>query len=266
MNVDWGAGRYERTAAELEPVADALVERAALAPGERVLDLACGTGSVGVRAAAQSARVIGVDGAPRLLGVAREQAQSLGVQIDFRTGDLLALPVDDGAVDVVISSFGLIFAPDPPRAMAEVARVLAPGGRVLISAWIPAGPIDAMLAAMGHVLARVSPAPPPRRVSWSDATVVSRLAAGAGLSLSSTITAELAIRDRSAQAYVTAGRDHPMALAVAGALEQAGLAEQARDAMIAVLEEANEDPAAFLVHSPYVIHELSPRRRRRPAR
>jgi SAM-dependent methyltransferase len=257
MNVDWGAGHYERTAAELDPVAQVLVERAALRAGERVLDLACGTGSVALRAAGQSAQVIGVDSASRLLGVARERAQSLGVEIDFRAGDLLALPVDDGAADVVISSFGLIFAPDPPRAMAEVARVLAPGGRALISAWVPAGPIDAMLSAMGRVLGRVSPAPPPRRVAWSDAAVLARLAAGAGLSLSGTIAAELAIRDRSAEAYVTAGREHPMALAVAGALDKAGAAEEARDAMIAVLEDANEDPGAFLVHSPYVIHELS---------
>jgi SAM-dependent methyltransferase len=256
MNVDWGAGQYERTAAELEPVAQALVERAALRAGERVLDLACGTGSVALLAAAQHAQVIGVDGASRLLGVAREHADSLGLDVDFREGDLLALPVDDGAGDVVISSFGLIFAPDPPGAMAEVARVLAPGGRVLISAWIPAGPIDAMLGAMGRVLGQVSHAPPPRRFPWSDPVAVDGLAEAAGLSRSGTSAGELAIRDRSAEAYVAAGREHPMALAVAGALENAGAAGEARDAMIAVLEEANEDPQAFLVHSPYVIHEL----------
>lgn len=254
MDVDWGAGHYEQTAAELEPVAHELVERAALRPGERVLDLACGTGSVALLAAAQSAQVIGVDGAPRLLGVARERAASLRHEVDFREGDLLALPVDEGAVEVVISSFGLIFAPDPPRAMGEVARVLAPGGRVLISAWIPAGPIDAMLGAMGRVLGRVSHAPPPRRFPWSDPAAVDGLAAAAGLSRSGTSAGELAIRDRSPEAYVAAGREHPMALAVAGRLEQAGVAGEARDAMIAVLRDANEDPEAFLVHSPYVIH------------
>jgi ubiquinone/menaquinone biosynthesis C-methylase UbiE len=76
MDVDWGAGHYEQTAAELEPVAHELVERAALRAGERVLDLACGTGGVALRAAAQGAQVIGVDGASRLLGVARERATS----------------------------------------------------------------------------------------------------------------------------------------------------------------------------------------------
>ena len=82
--VDWGAGKYETTAVELEPVARAVVEQAALIAGEDVLDLACGTGNSALLAAAHGAGVIGVDGAPRLLEVARTRAETFGVDLEVR--------------------------------------------------------------------------------------------------------------------------------------------------------------------------------------
>lgn len=127
--VDWGAGKYETTAAELEPVARAVVEQAALIAGEDVLDLACGTGNAALLAAARGARVVGVDAAPRLLQVARTRAHAKGVDLDVREGDLLAVPVDESSADVVLSVFGIIFAADPSQALREIARVLRPGGR-----------------------------------------------------------------------------------------------------------------------------------------
>jgi SAM-dependent methyltransferase len=254
--IDWGVGDYERTAAELEPAAWAVVDRAALRPGEVVVDLACGTGNAALIAAARGARVIGVDAAPRLLDVARERARASGVEIDFRRGDLLDIPVADGAAEIVISVFGVIFAADPGAALADIGRVMTPHGRVLLSAWVPAGPIDAMLTAMGRVLGRVTQSPPPKRFPWSDATAVGRLASAAGLRLESTTSAELAIRGSSPEAYVAAGQEHPMALSVRPLLQQAGAEMEVQDAMTKVLRDANEDPDAFLVHSPYVIHEL----------
>ena len=256
--VDWDAGNYERTAEELEPVAEAVVKVAAPPAGARVLDLACGTGNVALLAARLGARVIGVDAAPRLLEVGRERARSPGLEVEFRQGDLHELPVEDDFADIVLSVFGLIFAPDPARAMREVARVVRPGGRVFVTAWIPAGPIHAMLAAMGRVLARVTQGePPPKRFPWSEGAAVQALAGDAGLSLQRTTPAELAIRDSSPEAYVAAGQEHPMALAPQAVLERAGTAAaEARAAMVAVLREANEDPERFLVHSPYVVHEL----------
>lgn len=256
MSVDWSAGRYEHAAAELAPVAQALVQRAAPEPGERVLDLACGTGSVALVAAARGGRVIGVDAAPRLLGVADEHARARGVVLDLREGDLLALPVSDDSVDVVISSFGLIFAADPGRALAEVARVLAPRGRAYLSAWIPAGGIDAMFVALARVIASAGQAPRPPRFAWFDPEAIRPIVAGCGLELVASERAKLAIRASSPEAYVDAGAEHPMALALAGPLARAGAAAQAREAMIAALREANEDPSALLIHSPYAVHEL----------
>lgn len=254
--VDWGAGRYETTAAELEPVAEAVVERARISAGEDVVDLACGTGNAALLAAACGARVIGVDGAPRLLEVARERAQARGCVLDLREGDLSALPVDDDAADVVVSVFGVIFAQDPAQAMREVARMLRPDGRALLTAWIPAGPIDAMLAAMGRIMGRVTSAPPPKRIQWADPHVIAGLADDAGLVVDETTRAELPIRAASPEAYIAAGQEHPVALAMLPVIERAGVGDEVREAMTTVLRKANEDPDGFLVHSPYVVHEL----------
>jgi ubiquinone/menaquinone biosynthesis C-methylase UbiE len=155
--VDWGAGEYERTAAELEPVAELVVELAALSQEERVIDLACGTGNAALLAAARGARVIGIDGAPRLLEVARQRAREQRLEVDFREGDLLRLPLGNGAADVMISVFGVIFASDPRAGLREVRRVARAGGRALITAWVPAGPVDGALTALNRILARVAP-------------------------------------------------------------------------------------------------------------
>ena len=253
---DWGLGRYERTATELEPVAESVVRMAEISAGQDVIDLACGTGNAALRGAALGARTVGVDASPRLLEVARGRARDQGVAVDFREGDLLSLPLADRCADVVLSVFGVIVASDPARALREIQRVLRPSGRVLLSAWIPEGPIDAMLGAMGRVLGRVTQSPPPRRFPWSDPGAIAELAGEAGLVLKGTSRGELAIRDSSPEAYVLAGQEHPMALAVRPVLDRAGVSDEAREAMTAVLREANEENGAFLVHSPYVVHQL----------
>jgi SAM-dependent methyltransferase len=254
--VDWGAGEYERTAAELEPVAVAVVEQAALRPGEAVIDVACGTGNAALLAAARGARAVGIDSASRLVEVARERAQAEGVDVDFREGDLVGLPVDDGSAEIVLSIFGVIFASDPAAALGEVRRVLRPGGRALITAWVPAGPIHAMLAAMGSIIRRATESAEPERFSWSDSDEVARVASGARLRLESTTRRELAIRDSAPDHYVAAGQVDPRALSLRPVLERVGIVFEVQEAMSAILREANEDPDAFLVHSPYVVHEL----------
>jgi SAM-dependent methyltransferase len=262
--VDWGAGSYETTAAELEPVASAVVSRAALVAGDDVLDLACGTGNAALLAAALGARVVGIDSAPRLLGVARERARDCGIELDLREGDLLALPVDDASIDVVLSVFGVIFAADPARGLAEVARVLRPGGRALLTAWVPAGPIDAMLGAMNRVVTRITQARARERFAWSEAVAVGQLASQTGLVLDSTTPLQLAIHGASPEAYLAVGQEHPMALAVLPILQRAGAESEVWDAMLAVLREANQDPNGFLVRSPYVLHVLRDSRRVAP--
>ncbi len=137
MSEVWSAGTYERLAARFAPVQDELVERLAISPGERVLDLATGTGEVAVRAAARGADVTGVDIAEPMLEKARRRAEQAGVHVTFDHGDVEYLPYEDGSFDVVVSSFGLIFAPDHANVAAELARVSVPGARLGFSAWKP---------------------------------------------------------------------------------------------------------------------------------
>ena len=142
-------------------------------------------------------------------------------------------------------------------ALLAAARGARPSrGRALISAWVPAGPIAAMIAALGRIVGRVTGSPAPQRFAWCDGAQVCRIASDAGLALTSTTAGELEIRDSSPDAYVAGGQELPMALAVAPVLARAGAEAEARDAMTQVLHDANEDPGAFLIDSPYVVHEL----------
>ncbi len=254
--VDWSAGRYETTADGLMPVAEVVVDRSEVGPGDDVVDLACGTGNAALLAAARGARVLGIDGAPRLLAVACERATAQGLQIEFREGDLLSLPVEDDAADVALSVYGVVFAGDPAAALREVAQVLRSEGRAFVTAWIPAGPIDAMIAVARQIMPRVASTPPAERFAWSDPDVVGGAAHDAGLVLAASERAELAIRAASPEAYVEAGREHPVMVAMKPMLDRSGVAADTRAAMARVLQEANEDPSAFLVPGPYVIHEL----------
>jgi len=104
-------------------------------PGERFLDLACGTGAVALLAAKAGSDVVGLDISPGQLAKARDAAAEAGLDIRFDEGDAQELPYDDGAFDVVASAFGLIFAPSHERAAAELARVMRPGGRLAMTAW-----------------------------------------------------------------------------------------------------------------------------------
>jgi SAM-dependent methyltransferase len=153
------------------PAAARLVTFARLQTDMRVLDVACGTGVVAVTAARIGARVSGLDLTPELLTAARENARIAGVSIDWHEGDAEALPFDAGAFDAVVSQYGHMFAPRPDVAVAEMLRVLKPGGIVAFSTWPPELFTGRVFALVG----RYSPPPPPG-VSpaplWGDPTIV----------------------------------------------------------------------------------------------
>ena len=137
MSEIWASGTYERFAARLAPVTDQLIDALRIAPGERVLDLATGTGEVAVRAAKAGGRVTAIDFAEPMLEKARRHAAEEGVEIRFDRGDVEYLPYEDACFDVLASNFGLIFAPDHANVAAEVARVTCSGGRLGFTAWKP---------------------------------------------------------------------------------------------------------------------------------
>jgi len=250
---DWGLGRYEDTAVRLEPAARVVVERAAPAAGERVVDVGCGTGNAALLAAERGAAVTGVDPAPRLVAVAREAGAARGLDATFVVGEAAALPLGDGEADVVLSVFGAIFASDPRAAVAEMARVTARGGRMVISAWIPSGAVhDAVRVAQEAVRnALGAPAGPPP-FPWHDRTALAELLAPHGFEI--TVDEErLAFTAPSPQAYVDEQADHPLGVAGRAVLGPRNEDGALRERMLAIFEARNEEPAAFRVTSRYVV-------------
>jgi ubiquinone/menaquinone biosynthesis C-methylase UbiE len=135
----WSSGDYSVIGTTLQIVGEALCEAVDLRSGERVLDVACGNGNAALAAARRFAQVTGVDYVPALLARAGARAAADGLPLDLREGDAEALPFPDGAFDVVLSTFGVMFAPDQERAARELLRVCRHGGRIGLASWTPDG-------------------------------------------------------------------------------------------------------------------------------
>ncbi len=151
----WGAAPFEKVAGTIHDMHDDLVAHLAPQPGERWLDLACGTGEVAFRAARAGAVVSGSDLAPALIETARQLAAAESLDLTLEVADCETLPYEDGSFEVVSSSVGVIFAPDHPRVASELARVCRPGGRLGITAWRGE-------SGVGDIFRTMSPfAPPP---------------------------------------------------------------------------------------------------------
>lgn len=130
-------GLFAPTEIFTTPCAAHLVKHAGIKPGDKVLDVACGTGVVAITAARLGAAVKGLDLSPTLLERAKWNAELAGVPVEFTEGDAESLPYQDGEFDVVVSQFGHMFAPRPEVATAEMLRVLKPGGTIAFSTWPP---------------------------------------------------------------------------------------------------------------------------------
>lgn len=153
-----------------QPAAE-LVKFARVKAGDRVLDVGCGTGVVTVTAARLGARVTGLDLTPELLARARENAATAKVTIDFHEGDVENLPFASETFDVVLSQYGHMFAPRPDVAVAEMLRVLRPGGTIAFSTWPP----ELTTGRVFMLAAKYAPPPPPGvspPVQWGDPNIV----------------------------------------------------------------------------------------------
>lgn len=153
------------------PSAAQLVKFAKVGAGQRVLDVACGTGVVAVTAARRGASVTGIDLTPPLLDRARENSRIANVEIEWREGDVEALPFETASFDAVLSQYGHMFAPRPEVAIAEMLRVLKPGGTIAFSTWPPELFVGRGFALVGSYLPPLPPGvtPPPL---WGDPGVV----------------------------------------------------------------------------------------------
>lgn len=170
----WALGEYDRVADGLSVSTDQTLRVARVRAGERVLDVATGTGITAIAARERGAQVTGIDLTPELIEVARAKAAATGfTDIDFREGDAENLSFADGSFDVVLSTCGHMFAPDQERVASELARVIRPGGRVVFLAWTPEGGLGSWFRITNKHF------PPPPGVAspfnWGDAEKVRQL-------------------------------------------------------------------------------------------
>lgn len=152
----WATGDFNVIALSVLAASEQLVDAVDPRPGQRVLDVACGSGNVAIIAARRYCEVTGIDYVPELIVRARQRAAAEGVSVDFREGDAQALPAADGSFDVVLSVFGVMFPPNQAQAASELLRVCRPGGTIGTASWTPGGWGGDLFRALSPYL----PAPP----------------------------------------------------------------------------------------------------------
>lgn len=160
----WALGDYPAVATQvIAALGPRLVDAAAVGAGDRVLDIAAGSGNVAIPAAARGAVVTASDLTPELLEIGARHAAESGVSIDWQVADAEALPFGDDSFDVALSCVGIMFAPHHQRSADELVRVVRPGGRLGMINWTPEGFIGQMFATMKPYAPPPSPGaqPPP---------------------------------------------------------------------------------------------------------
>jgi ubiquinone/menaquinone biosynthesis C-methylase UbiE len=248
----WSAGDYDGVVDHIWGVGDEVVRRVAVKAGDEVLDVACGTGNASIRAAQAGGKVTGLDLTPELFDGARRRAADAGVELELVEGDAEELPFDDASFDVVLSTFGCMFAPDHQRAAAEIARVLRPGGRIGIAAWTPDGSIGDFFKS----LSALGPPPPPGfqpPILWGTRDHVQELFAETGVTVrfeDAAVDFEFESIDAAMDEYYD--KFGPIVM-LRAALEPEGRGDEIRDALRGVFERAQLDRAGFAYPGEYLI-------------
>ena len=151
----WASGDYAVIGTTLQLVGELLAEACDLRCDDQVLDVAAGNGNATLAAARRGCRVTSTDYVAGLLEHGAERARAEGLQVSFQVADAEALPFADASFHKVLSTFGVMFAPDHARAAAEMVRVCKPGGRIGLANWTP----DSLVGRMFKVLGRQLPPP-----------------------------------------------------------------------------------------------------------
>jgi SAM-dependent methyltransferase len=241
----WTSGDYAVVGTTLQIVGETLCEAIDLRAGERVLDVAAGNGNATLAAARRWSEVTSTDYVPALLQRGRERAAAERLHgVDFREADAEALPFDDASFDVVLSTFGCMFAPNPQRVTAELVRVCRPGGRIGMANWTPEGFIGQVFKTIGrHV-------PPPAGVPspslWGSRSRINELFDGSAHSIV-TETRQFNFRYRSASHMLEVFRGYygPILKAFA-ALDSSGQEALAAD-FLALIDEFDQGGRRGLV-------------------
>ena len=154
----WNSGDYAQVGVRLQIVGETLCEAIDLRAGEQALDVAAGNGNATLAAARRFADVTSTDYVQDLLDKGRQRAEAEDLPVYFQVADVENLPFDDASFDVVLSTFGVMFAPNQERSAAEMMRVLRPGGRIGLANWTPDGFIGELFKTVGRYV------PPPAGV------------------------------------------------------------------------------------------------------
>jgi ubiquinone/menaquinone biosynthesis C-methylase UbiE len=158
----WTSGDYARVGNTLVIMGERLCEAVDLRSGQRVLDVATGSGNTAISAARRYCEVTGMDYVPELIEQARQRAGAEGLDVAFVVADAENMPFRDASYDVVLSTVGVMFAPDQERAASELMRVTRPGGKIGLVNWTPDGFIGEMFRVVGkHVPPPAGMKPPP---------------------------------------------------------------------------------------------------------
>jgi SAM-dependent methyltransferase len=159
----WSAGDYGKVGVTLMLMGELLAEAADLRPGQRVLDVASGNGNTSLAAARRFGDVTGIDYVPMLLDQARKRAEAEGLAVDFREGDAEDLPFEEASFDAVLSTLGVMFAPDQDKAAEELLRVCKPGGTIGMANWVPDGYVGDLFRTIGKYVQPPAGLKPPFR-------------------------------------------------------------------------------------------------------
>jgi SAM-dependent methyltransferase len=171
----WAMGNYDNVSTEvIQALGPRIVEAAGIAPGDRVLDVAAGSGNASLPAARAGGRVLATDITPELLETGRQRAEAEALDIAWREGDAEHLPCDDGDYDKILSLVGVMFAPFHQPVADELIRVARPGGTIALVNWTPEGFIGQMFAAMKAYAAAPPPGASPGPL-WGNETHVREL-------------------------------------------------------------------------------------------
>ncbi len=238
----WASGDYAVVGTTLQIVGETLCEAADVRAGEQVLDVAAGNGNATLAAARRFADVTSTDYVETLLERGRERAAAERLAVQFRGADAEALPFADGAFDVVLSTFGVMFTPDQAKAAAEMVRVCRAGGRIGMANWTPGGFVGQLFKLIGSHL------PPPAGVRspalWGDAAHLATLFPGAAIVAT---PRHFAFRYHSAAHWLEVFRNFygPVHKAFL-ALDEAGQAHLKAD-LLALIERFQRDSGPGLV-------------------
>ncbi|MEL6110540.1 MAG: class I SAM-dependent methyltransferase [Planctomycetota bacterium] len=170
MQSAWNAGDYATFATFMEPGAEEILLSWEIEAGQRMLDVACGTGQICIPASRKGVAVTGIDFATRSIEAARSRGEREQLGVTFDVGDAEAMPYEDGSFDVVTSMVGAMFAPRAEQVASEMLRVCRSGGRIRMVNWTAEGFVGQMFQTIGQF---APPSPDiPSPMLWGDADKV----------------------------------------------------------------------------------------------